>query len=56
MKNYLFVFLFIPNLILGQDPFSDTIKKVDSLKYIEFEKQRNYLGVNLTPLMCFGKV
>lgn len=51
MKNYLFVFLFIPTLIIGQDPFSDTIKKVDSLKYIEFEKQRNYLGVNITPLM-----
>ena len=51
MKNHIFIFFLMPTLLLGQDPFTDTIQKVDSLKFIEFEQQRNYIGFNLTPLM-----
>ena len=51
MRNFLFLFVLFPIFIFSQDPFLDTTSNVDSLKYIEYESQRNYLGLNITPIM-----
>ena len=51
MRSFLLLFTLFPIFIFSQDPFLDSSSNVDSLKYIEYESQRNYFGLNITPIM-----
>ena len=51
MRILTFLMAFFVLTSFAQDPFSDTVKKLDSLSVIKKEQNPSYFGFNITPLM-----